>query len=487
MVKRIQKRNGIKLNNNLEEEIKKYFDGIAQDRDRWKKRTATYHKEIERVLKFLIPPEASVLDVGCSTGDLLGAVGPARGVGIDLSSKMIEVAKRKYPKLDFRAMNAEDLRLDEKFDYIVLSDLVGFLEDIQKTFESLHRVTHQRSRVVITYYSHLWGPVLKIAEKLHLKMKQPFWQNWLSDRDMENLLYLAGFEVVKKGEQILIPFYIPIISSIFNRYLVKLPILRSLSLVYYIVARPIPDVNELKNKDISVSVCIPARNEKGNIESALAKMPKLGSHTEIIFVEGHSTDGTLEEMKRVKEKYSDADIKIMVQDGKGKGDAVRKGFDAAKGDILMILDADLTVRPEDLPKFYEAIVSGKGEFINGSRLVYPLEKQSMRFLNILGNKFFSLMFSWLLDQRLKDTLCGTKVLWKDDYEKIKKGRKFFGDFDPFGDYDLIFGAAKLNIKIVDLPIRYQARIYGSTNIQRFKHGLILLRMCLFAMRKIKFI
>ena len=216
-------------------------------------------------------------------------------------------------------------------------------------------------------------------------------------------------------------------------------------------------------------------------------MPSLGSHTEIIFVEGNSTDETLVEITRIKEKYPHKDIKIMQQDGKGKGDAVRKGFDAATGDILMILDADLTVRPEDLPKFYEALVRGDGEFINGSRLVYPMEDESMRLLNIFGNKFFGLMFTWLLEERLKDTLCGTKVLWKEDYKKIKAGRKFFGDFDPFGDFDLLFGASKLNFKIVDLPIHYQARIYGETNISRFSHGWLLLKMCFFAMKKIKFI
>ncbi len=240
-------------------------------------------------------------------------------------------------------------------------------------------------------------------------------------------------------------------------------------------------------EQVTCSVIVPCRNEKGNIERAVLKTPDMGRHTEIIFVEGHSQDGTLEECERVKSKYPQRDIKVLVQDGRGKGDAVRKGFSHAKNDVLMILDADLTVPPEDLPKFFDAIVSGKGEFINGSRLVYQMEKQAMRFLNLLGNKFFSKAFTYLLEQRIRDTLCGTKVLWKEDYKRIIAGRGYFGDFDPFGDFDLLFGAAKLNLRIVEIPIRYRERTYGSTQISRFKHGLLLLKMTFFALRKIKFI
>ena len=221
------------------------------------------------------------------------------------------------------------------------------------------------------------------------------------------------------------------------------------------------------------------------MEPAIQRIPPFGKHQEIIFVDGHSTDGTPEEIKRVIQGYPDKDIKFFVQDGRGKGDAVRKGFAAAGGDILMILDADLTMPPEDLPKFYRAIAEDQGEFINGCRLVYPMEKQAMRFLNLLGNKFFSMMFTWILNQRFKDTLCGTKVLFRKDYKKIQANRSYFGDFDPFGDFDLIFGAVKQNLKVVEVPIRYRERTYGSTNISRFRHGWLLLKMTVFAYRKFK--
>jgi glycosyltransferase involved in cell wall biosynthesis len=202
-------------------------------------------------------------------------------------------------------------------------------------------------------------------------------------------------------------------------------------------------------------------------------------------VDGHSTDGSCEEIEAIIRESSDKEIRLLIQPGQGKGDAVRYAFAHAKNDVLMILDADLTVPPEDLPKFYHAIASRKGEFINGTRLVYPMEREAMRMLNILGNKFFSVALSWLLNQPLKDTLCGTKVLLLRDYQAIARGRNYFGDFDPFGDFDLIFGAAKLNMKILEVPIRYRERTYGSTNISRFRHGWLLLKMTLFAFRKLK--
>ena len=238
----------------------------------------------------------------------------------------------------------------------------------------------------------------------------------------------------------------------------------------------------------AVSVVIPCRNERGNVAAAVERTPAMGRHTELIFVEGHSTDGTAEAIEAAIRAHPQRAISLLSQGERaGKGDAVRLGFAHAKGDVLMILDGDLTVRPEDLPKFLDALVAGHGELINGSRLVYQRPQQAMRVLNVLGNKVFSWLFSFLLDQRFRDTLCGTKVLLRSDYQRIAANRAYFGDFDPFGDFDLLFGAARLNLKIAELPVRYLERSYGSTNIQRFRHGWLLFRMCLLAMRRIKFV
>ncbi|TSC72579.1 MAG: type 12 methyltransferase [Parcubacteria group bacterium Gr01-1014_70] len=463
--------------------IIEYFDAHADERDQWKKKNWYYHQTVELLLQFFVPAGSTVLEIGAGTGGLLSSLRPARGVGVDISPRVVEKAKKQYPQHEWHVGDAENLMLGERFDYVVASDLIGYLDDIEVAFRSLSRVSNERTRVVITYYNYIWEPVLRLAEVLHLKAAQPL-QNWLSSNDIEHMLYLAGFEIIKSGKKMLMPVYIPLISTFCNRVIGNLPLFSRLGLIQYVIARPLPN----GRKEHSVSIIIPARNEKGNIERAVLETPDFGSYNELIFVEGHSKDGTLEEIRRVAKAYAGKrNIRWATQEGTGKGDAVRKGFSIAEGEVLMILDADLTVRPQDLLKFYEAIASGRGEFVNGSRLVYPLEKESMRFFNIMGNKFFSVMFTWLLGQRIKDTLCGTKVLYKKDYDLIAKGRTYFGEFDPFGDFDLLFGAAKLNLRFAEVPVRYQARTYGSTNIQRWKHGWLLLKMVVFAIRKIKFI
>lgn len=462
----------------------KYFNSVASEREKWRKKGAYYHNELEKYLKFLIPENSSVIEIGCGIGDTLHALNPGRGLGIDISSGMIEIARKRYPHLEFKVCDFEHIDIEEKFDYILIVETIGHVDDIQVALKELHKVSKPETRIIIVYYNYLWEPVFKLAEATGLRMKHVL-QHWLPLDDIANLLFLNDFEVIKKGYRFLLPIYIPFISFLLNRILSNMPFFWKLSLNEIIVARP----NAMRKEpdDISCSVIVPCRNEKGNIEQAVLRTPEMGKYTEIIFVEGHSSDGTLEECERVKNAFSEKNITVLVQDGKGKGDAVRKGFAHAKNDILMILDADLTMPPEDLPKFFNAIVSGKAEFVNGSRLVYQMEKEAMRFLNLLGNKFFSKAFTYLLEQRIRDTLCGTKVLWRVDYHKIQSGRKYFGDFDPFGDFDLLFGAAKLNLKIIEIPIRYRERIYGRTQISRFSHGWLLLKMTFFALKKIKYI
>jgi len=461
---------------------KDYFDKIAENRAIWEKRNRFYHKYLEKYYSFIIPSKSRVIEIGCGTGNLLNSVNPSYGVGVDFSSNMIEVAKKKYPHFKYIVANIEELNLNEKFDYIILSDLVCSLYDVQKAFQKIYPLCYNHTRIVISNYNYLWEPVLKLAGFFGLKQKQPD-QNWLTLTDIKKLLELENFECIKTERKLLFPKYIPFLDFILNRCLVNLPVFNNLNLVNFIIARP----NMESISEHSVSIIIPARNEKGNLENAIKRTPVFGSAQEFIFVEGHSSDQTYEEMLRVKEVYKNKDIKVFKQSGKGKGNAVKEGFESASGEILMILDADLTTPPEELPKFYEALIHNRGEFINGCRLVYPMDKQAMRFLNLLGNKFFSFFFTYLLGQRLKDTLCGTKVLYKKDYIKIMENRHYFGDFDPFGDFDLLFGAAKLNMKIVEIFIRYKDREYGQTQISRFKHGWLLIKMSLFAAKKIKFV
>lgn len=462
-------------------DIIQHYDRLALERDYYRSKNLYYYELLFKEYRYFVPKGKSVLEVGCSTGDLLDALQPKVGVGLDVSSSTIKIAAAKYPQYQFFSGTIQDFKSEEKFDYIILSGLLGELEDIQQFFKDLKQFCHSHTRIIIEYYSVFWQYFLKLGEMSHAKIPQRI-QNWVTYHDVCNFLALTGYEPIKAERSILFPKNIWGLSYLLNRFVAKLPIFNALTLNHLVIARPV--FHEVKDYD--VTVLVPCRNEKGNIEQAVTRLPDFGRSVEIIFVEGGSSDGTYEEVERVIKAYPGKDIKLFRQTGKGKGDAVRVGFGQAKGEVLMILDADLTVAPEDMPKFYEAIRDRRGEFINGCRLVYPMEKEAMRFLNLLANKFFGVFFSWLLGQRFKDTLCGTKVLFKSHYNEIVANRSYFGDFDPFGDFDLIFGAVKLNLKVIELPIRYKERLYGTTNIQRFRQGFILLQMCAFAMKKIKF-
>lgn len=439
-----------------------------------------FYTLLRKYLSLFILPQNSVVEVDPTTSLLVGSMTQGKVTFRNIPEE-IDLAN------DFgvgQVIPAETVCRYEP-DYLVISGLVHYERDIQNLLACLYGMCHQDTRLVLTYYSSLWRPFFQLASFLGLRKTAPE-SNWLAHEDIHNLLELENFELVRLDNKILFPFYIPFLSNLVNRYLAPLPIFRSFCLVNIAVARPVAVVPE--GNIPSVSIVVPARNEAGNIHSIVDRIPSMGPDDEIIFVEGNSNDNTWEVIQTAAKNCSnDHRIVIAQQTGKGKGDAVRLGFGLAKNDILMILDADMTVPPEDLPKFYAAIKDQKGEFINGTRLVYPMEKEAMRFFNLLGNKFFAMAFSFVLGQRFKDTLCGTKVISRFNYLKLSANRSYFGEFDPFGDFDLIFGAARMGLKIVEVPIKYRERVYGETNISRWRHGAILLAMLVFAARKIKFV
>jgi SAM-dependent methyltransferase len=463
-----------------------HWDAVARLSGELRGPAAAYHRRLEHIYRFLIPPGLRVLELGCGKGDLLASLEPAEGVGVDFSAAMIEQARRRHQNLKLVVADAQDLpQLGRPFDVIVLSDLLNDVWDVQGLLTGLRCLHHPGTRIVANFYSRLWEVPMKAAELAGFK-RPLLKQNWLTVSDVSNLLHLSDFHVVRAWHEVLCPARVPLLAPLCNRFLVRLWGIRHLALTNFMLARP-AQVTQEPRRTQRVSVIVPARNEEGNIPAIFARTPEMGGGTELIFVEGHSTDDTFGAVERAIVANPQRTSQLLRQMGRGKGDAVRLGFNAAAGDILMILDADLTVPPEDLPRFYEALESGKGEFINGVRLTYPMEDRAMRIANMLGNKFFSLAFSWLLGQPIKDTLCGTKVLRRDAYQAIAANRSYFGDFDPFGDFDLLFGAAKLGLHIVDLPIRYRERTYGRTNIQRWRDGWLLLKMCVFAAGRIKFV
>jgi SAM-dependent methyltransferase len=476
----------LQLSSQRKRDLLTHFETNVDELDRWRAFNAAYHEDDYKFMQFLVPPGKRVLELGCGRGHLLAALKPSYGVGVDFGAETIAKANARHPELYFVLGDVEDPQtlaaIEGPFDYIVIADTIGMFEDIDGTLRLIHKLCAPSTRIIISYYSHLWEPVLKIAEALGLRSRQPR-INYIATADFRNLMDLADCEVISQEQRQLLPQRWFGLGPFINRFIAPLPGIRQLCLRTYLVGRP---VLQFPDRSYSASIVIPCRNERGNIENAILRMPKFGAAQEILFVEGNSSDGTFAECERVRDAYRDHwDIKVLKQDGKGKGDAVRKGFAAATGDVLMILDADLTMPPEALPKYQAVIETGKADFVNGTRLVYPMETEAMRPLNFIANRVFAYLFSYLVNTRLTDTLCGTKVLLRRDYEVLARERDYFGNFDPFGDFDLIFGAAKQNLKIIETPIHYKARTFGETQISRFRDGWLLLKMVWFAYRKLK--
>ena len=472
-------------------EVRAFYESHFEGIERSRRSHRYYYEYLTRILRVRVPPGERVLDLGCGAGQLLAALEPARGVGIDVSAPAIHAARASHggERLSFLEGDAADPEVlahaGGPFDTILLVNLVTHLSDVQATLEALHAVSHPRTRVLIYSYSRLWQPLLRLAELLGMKYRQPP-EAWLPPEEIKAMLALADFEIVRDDAHVVCPVGIPLVADLANRYLGRLPLVDAFSLMFGIIARPAPVRGAVaRQAEPTVSVVIPCRNEAGHIAPLVASLPRLPAGSEFLFVEGHSTDDTAAAIEREVAAHPELPLRFFRQPGKGKGDAVRFAFAQATGDVLLILDSDMGVAPGDVPKFVSALARGKCEMVNGSRLVYPMEGRAMRFLNLLANKFFAFLFSWLLGQQVRDTLCGTKALWRSDYERIAANRSYFGDFDPFGDFDLLFGAARLNLRIVDLAVRYHERRYGETNISRFSHGWLLLRMSGFAARKLK--
>lgn len=447
--------------------------------------------EVVRLIQRVVVPNSRILDIGCGDGEILNELRASFAHGIDIDQEAIKRASEGNRKFTFSAEAIETFtpRSQQVFDYMLLSGIVEQLDDVHLVFQKLRSIASRETRLVIVSYSRAWQPIIRLAELLHMRQKFSDW-NWIPPDEIENLLEQSHFEMVSRTPGILIPIKIPLLSRNINRWLAPLPFFRAFTAVTVTVARNRRGSFVSENNPM-VSVVVAARNETGNIRELVRRLPVMSKNQELIFVEGNSVDGTWDEINSVISESQgmvrSIHLKAIKQPGIGKGDAVRAGFQIAKGDILIVLDADLSVPPEELPRFIESLQNGVCEFANGSRLLYPMGRHAMQFLNILGNRLFGIAFTFLLGQQVRDTLCGTKALWASDYQKIVSNRSYFGDFDPFGDFDLLFGASRLNLRIRDVPVHYKERTYGSTNISRFRHGALLIRMTLIAARRLRFV
>jgi hypothetical protein len=411
-----------------------------------------YNENIRKLYASIVRPGKSVLEIWCGSGNTLsctytmGAAGRNEGI---------------------RHASSAHLGKSGSFDYILVHDAAEYTHDIWEMLESLKGKSRKGTYVIISFINPVWEPVIKIANALGVRVKDKA-HNHISRHLIRDMLEFNDFSVLLEGQRMLVPKRVPVVSRFFNAYACNVPVLRRLCLVQYMVARY--DGSREKKRNLSCSVIIPCFNEEGNIRSAIGRVPKMGRFTEVVVVDDGSKDGTAQAVRSVMRKKRH--VKLVTYEGnRGKGYAVKHGFEKATGDVLMILDADMTVPPEELPRFFLLLEEGKGQFINGTRMIYPMEEQAMKGLHVIGNYVFGKIFSWLLGRRISDTLCGTKVLMRKDYEKIEMGKCKWGDFD------LLFGAAKLRLSIVEVPVHYMKRVAGESKMKTWKHGFVLLKMC----------
>lgn len=442
-----------------------HFEALADTYLALKERNAYYNQELVRFCRSLVPPGRKVLDIGCGRGDVLAAVAPREGLGLDLSPTMVRRAKEDHPDLDFRVQSVETFEGDESYDTVLLINTLEYMHDVGQVLDRVHAALRDNGRVLITTANPIWSPIFSAASKLGLRIPECE-RLFLTNEDVVNMLTLHGFETVYKSMDLVLPKKIPLVSDAINWAVSHTPVLHVAGSTQLIAARKVPT----KRREYSVSVVVPCYNEAGNVERCIKEMKKFGSKTELIFVDDGSKDGTKEAVK--PELNPDIDVRLITYTpNHGKGYAVKRGFDAAKNDIVMILDADLTTHPEELDPLYEAFAHGRAEFVNCTRLVYPMDGGAMKFANYVGNKMFTILVSVIMSARVSDTLCGTKAMFRDDYQHMEMGR------DPWGDYDFLFGAAQQRLVIRELPVHYRERVSGLSKMNSTKHTINLLRMC----------
>ncbi|UCF05084.1 MAG: glycosyltransferase [bacterium] len=464
------------------EEVRSFLDGIADEREKWIRRSQYYYNKLTELLTFHVPPQQRVCHFGCDTGRFLEAFQPSFGVGICLSERFAEILSERYDGYTFLNDTWEQELDGQTFDYIVVTN-PGYLFDIQKALDRLTVLCHHRTRILVANTNYFWEPIFAIAGKLKLRIPQPVQrQNWIPTHVIMDMLLLSGMEMVRWDAHILVPFLIPGISWFINKFFSSVWPLRYFSTTHIVVGR----IRKKPPRPVKVSVIVPCKNERGNIAPIAERTVPVGDETELLFVDDCSTDGTGEEVERLITQYPDMNIRCVKGPGVSKGEAVRVGFREATGDILVILDADIAVAPEELPKCVDPVIDGYADFVNTVRFVYPQQFGAMRLANILGNKVFALLFSLVLQQRIGDTLCGTKAFWKKDYENIERYRDFWIWRDRWGDFEQLLGASKLGLKIVDVPVHYMERTYGETKMKnRLENGLLMLKVSLAGLFKLR--
>ncbi len=370
-------------------------------------------------------------------------------------------------------LNIESIAFkNKKYKTIILTDLFEVSTDILELLSMVNKLLGKDGIIVICSINQKWNRILNLFERLNLKdgnQKRLF----INSTIVLNIAKVTGLEFVTQRNKQIFPFRMLGLGSLINNILEILFFPFSFGIRIYSILNQQEKFNE--EKKYSKSIIIPAKNEEKNLKPLLNQIPELEEDHEIILAIGDSEDKTYEVAKEIKEaRCWPFEVKVIKQTGKGKANAVWEAVEEASKEVIIILDADISVNPETIVQFNSVIDTGKASFVNGTRLIYGMESGAMRIVNNLGNRIFQYIVSIIIGQKITDSLCGTKVFFRKDFNKIKLWKELVQMKDPFGDFDMIFTAGYFGLKILEIPVRYQARVYGVTQIKRFRDGYKLI-------------
>jgi hypothetical protein len=448
-------------------DVIRLYESLADDWDLWERRNAFYRSALRAHFAGIIPAGAAVLELAAGMGQLLHELAPRAGVGVNYAERLNAEARKRHPELTFVLGQVDRLEVPAGFvpEYVVLNHMIDFVHDL---WDSLHAIAGKiegNALVAVTTSNPLWAPILRLASALRLRTPHAA-RNFVTARDVRSVLELLGFDVVEEGWLVPMPLGVPGLARLVNLVVPEIPILRAACSVQSLTAR-----RRLPRAGLTCTVIIPCHNEEGNLEATAARVPAMGARTEILVVDDGSTDGTRAAAERARAR--DPRVRILAFDkNRGKAGAVFAAIEAATGDVAIILDADATVPPEVLPKFFEALATGHADFVNGTRLVYPVPGKAMKIANFLGNKMFCFIASWVLRQRVSDTLCGTKAFLRSDFLRMPRL-----SVDRWGDFTLLFGAARLRLRIREIPVHYEERTAGRSKMRAFVEVWRFLAAC----------
>tara|TARA_B110000977_G_scaffold125183_1_gene160299 strand:+ start:1495 stop:2904 length:1410 start_codon:yes stop_codon:yes gene_type:complete len=430
-----------------------YYLKNKESRENFLKKKNFLFDEISKALNYLINDSNYVKFFCCGNSSIVNKVNSKNIYINEINNTFINSLTKSEIKKE------DEINKNLNFDHIVIAD-IEHQKFITKNLIDLNEKIDNECRVIVLSKSIFWSTLINFYKKI--KNIGPDKNNFLPYSNLRKIFLNTNFEIVKNEKIIFFPFQFSLLTKFINQ-IFRFPVLNFFCMINLTVLKKVQKKN-YQAEGKKISFIIPCKNEGGNIKFFYEKIINSTINAEFLFGNDNSSDNTLDEIKKLQQAIPNKEIKIYDGPGVCKSENVYKGINLASGEIILIYDADLTVSFDDLVNSINLLLKTDADFINCTRMIMPQQKNAMKFLNFYGNLFFAFLFSILFKQKITDTLCGTKIFFKKDWEQIKKYNNTWGAKDLWGDFDLLLGAYKNNLKIVENPISYTDRKEDETKM-----------------------